>query len=197
MRSCCVVLLSFVAACSGEAGPEGPQGPQGPQGPEGQVGSAGRGGLTYGWADATGTVVPGVIGPANAEGTSPQYIDPQTGYVWRAGTETGSLSGEYGLKLWQATDCTGTPYYAGLLMENGTLRVVPPRVVFSVGSEFRVRNDDVTFSGLPPSWGSSGEPGSCLTNVDPVFAFTAAETSVVTKPTLTITAPLHPVLVTL
>ncbi|HSD89219.1 MAG TPA: hypothetical protein VLB44_16940 [Kofleriaceae bacterium] len=186
------------AACSGEAGPEGPQGPQGPQGPEGQVGSAGRGGLMLGWADATGTVIPGIWGEPSADGSSPHYIDPSTGYMWRVMNDNGLLGAEYGQRVWLSTDCSGTPLFQGwLLATGGGLRLVPPRVVFAIGSEFRVRVDDAVITGSITNFGSTDDIGSCNTSVNPGYAFTDAQTAVVAKPTLTFPGPMHPVLTTL
>jgi hypothetical protein len=173
---------------------------QGAQGDPGMQGSAGPAGPSIGWADATGKVVPGAYAQVLDDPTLAKYIDPATGYEWRLSVEFGTLNAESAGNVWTTDDCSGTEYYL-TTRAAGSLLPLPPRVAFEVatasGVENRVRKDDAAITGgtLPTDYVSIGLPGDCNIAAASGFGFTAAQTTVVTKPTLTLTLPLHPVLV--
>ena len=207
MLAVVLTLTCGLVACKGSEGPPGPAGAQGDLGPQGPVGPQGPPAQLAGpivrWADASGVLIDGLIGPPVATSSVPMdydYIDA-SGHIWRADTETLSVSAvTTAYQYWTSTDCTGAAYF-------GTITsplVLPPRAVFqwtpSTGSEYRVRVDtalavsSMTFNSV--SKGINNPP--CVTETDrPTLAFLVSDTTGVTIPTISAVAPAHPILSTL
>jgi hypothetical protein len=149
----------------------------GDQADEGPPGPAGHDGVGEAWADALGTVVPGVRGHWNTYLAS--YYDTN-GNVWNIDVET--------LEVTPIATATSASCSAGAVLEvcmpalvpGGTgSRLVPPRITFTInGTGVRVRDDTA-----PPA---GGDCDAC--------AILSVDTSAVTAPTLTATPPLHPIL---
>ena len=181
-----LVYLLLAVGCEGAQGPQGDQGPPGPAGPQGEMGAQGEKGADgptgpgEAWADATGTVVPGVRG--RYYDYNPTYFDVN-GNLWAVNVETLALTPAV-TNLGAPTTCSaGTVYNlcSGAVYPQGTgARLISPRVTFraSGNAEIRVRKDTSTFPG-----------GDC----DPSCAILVSDTTVVSAPTLIATAPLHPV----
>jgi hypothetical protein len=149
----------------------------GDQADEGPPGPAGHDGLGEAWADALGIVVPGVRGHWNTYLAS--YYDAN-GNVWNIDVETLEVTP---VATATSGSCSAGGVYEvcmGALVPGGSgSRRVAPRLTFQIGSttEVRVRDDTAP----PPG----GDCDAC--------AILKVDTSAVTAPTLTATAPLHPV----
>ncbi len=168
-----LVLVLVLAACDRSEGPQGEPGPVGEPGPPGPTGSRGVDGLAMRWADATGLIVEGVYG--SHRDYSATYFDAM-GRIWTVDVETLAVEPATAVPADPVT-CTGITYYQACGNTNGGNRTVSPRVTFELsGGGYAVRKDAST----------SGACGLC--------SVLATDTIAVTLPTITATAPLHPVM---
>jgi hypothetical protein len=105
---------------TGDVGPQGMVGPQGLKGDKGDTGDVGAPGAngqgTWVWADANGTVVPGMVAvyEGTALGVAPMQVMmvDSSGYIWRVATETGAVTAvlpNY-RAVYESGDCSGTAY---------------------------------------------------------------------------------------
>jgi hypothetical protein len=201
-----LVLFVLLLGCGdqGDAGPQGPSGPVGDKGDKGDKGDPGVPGQSsqvIAWADATGTIVPGLF----AETLSAQYFPPARffyvdpdGDLWSAYVD--ALNGFQFVpalrvgKVFPGPGCTGTPFF---------LAAVYARVTFADGSSsgppsVRFRNDTAQMSVM--SYQSilsdnGNDPGTCFdTGPQQGAGVVLSDTTPVTVPTVTATMPLHPVL---
>ncbi len=189
------IVVAVLTSCgdtgpAGEAGAMGAPGDRGLQGDMGAQGIPGLRGQATGpmWADGSGAVIAGLIG--NVELGALEYFD-SNGDVWQATYTDATLSPYYPLNPpWFATmDCSGSGYY----VFTGT---PPPRFTFgNATGDVIVRNDDAqSQSLLLCSTILTG--GTCTTFEDgcstqPATAVT--DTTVVQRPSLAVTPPLHPI----
>jgi hypothetical protein len=129
------------------------------------------------WADAFGTVVPGVRGTWNTYLAS--YYDAN-GNIWNIDVETLALTPV--ATATSATCSAGAVFevcMAALVPGGSGERLVAPRITFKINdTDVRVRDDTA-----PPA---GGDCDAC--------AILKVDTSAVTVPTLSATPPLHPII---
>ncbi|HUB07087.1 MAG TPA: hypothetical protein VMB50_08800 [Myxococcales bacterium] len=185
-------------ASPGSTGPTGPTGPQGATGVAGASpgdggSSPGGSGTGYALVDATGTVVPRVIGMSNNPWAQ-LYVD-DAGVIWGLDTDTGKLGsaidhqGPQDLfpstwRYYPTPDCSGTAYAWS----------VPPRWAYPLpDGGFAVRPDNL--GALVFSAGSvNGLAGEGCTGISDFVVKGVDPTQFVpvgAPPSLAVTPPLH------
>jgi hypothetical protein len=147
------------------------------------------------WADATGTVIPGVIW----FGGQVLYVDSNK-YLWTiTNTNTtitfGAYEGSSLRRAFASTNCTGPAYYVS---SPGSTSYLPaPRLTFQVPgkSEVRVRLDTATYTQVGVCSNDTGSTcggnGPCPENLPGIAE---SDTIVVTPPSVSAVPPLHPIL---
>jgi hypothetical protein len=212
MRIAYISLVAAFGACRGTAGEPGDVGPPGtmgamgttgPQGMQGQQGFTGMtgapGASAIEWADATGVVIPGLVGtPSGTPGeTNLLYFDGSNGVVWglnpnviSAGLEPLAGTGD---PAFTSTDCTSTPAY---YQYGGFPRYAVSTTLSNTG--FAVLSDTaapqtVTLCAVDDNGCSVFSP-SCVSSPGSIAAYLATDFTAIEMPTLSITGAVHPVL---